>query len=349
MSFEVLYPTVAPVVSRVWPLVREGDVEVLQPEEIEAVVPPAILSGGLDRVSGAGAYSVLAEHMATAVADRVTHAAVLRKRTENALVYQKGYSTLYAKTKFAPRSLLERLALPSATVSRLRYPLTFCAWKFFGHWLLDAIPTTMIDAHDGSDAWLPSPSSWAHCEAYKELFGVDAVQHRVVVANELVTYQDFGQGSHKRARYRRLREILSERYAKPDPAECVYMRRGNTGVRRTIANEDRLLEELVRRGWTVLDIAGASVDDIQSVLVGARVVASIDGSHIRHAHLSIARGGVMMVMVPHDQFTTIHLGLCRANRVNCGFLVVEGNAEDGYQVDIDEFLSTVDLAAKGPY
>ena len=349
MSIEVLYPGVAPVVSRVWPAARRGDVEVLQPAETASVVPPAILNGGLDRVSGTGELSSLEDHMAMAVAEQATHAPVLRRWLQNALIHRKGYSTFFEKRKYAPRTLLERLELPHASLPRVRYAMNYCSWRFFGHWMTDAVPTAMIDDHGNSELWLSHPPSWMHCRTYEALFGLEPIRDDVVVARELVTYQDFGQGSHRRARYDRMREILRNRYGDTPDAECVYIRRGESGVRRTISNEDALLEDLTRRGWAVIDIAETDVDTIQSKLTGCRVVASIDGSHLDHAHVSVERGGVMMIMLPHDQFTVRHLGLCRANRVNCGFLVIEGNAREGYHVDIDEFLATVDLAARGPY
>jgi capsular polysaccharide biosynthesis protein len=166
----------------------------------------------------------------------------------------------------------------------------------------------------------------------------------LVYADRLITYQDHGQGSHKQARYAQIRDRLHARFGGGDATGCVYLCRGRTGATRLIVNEAALIDDLVARNWQILDIASASVAQLQRALCRARVVVSIDGSHLAHAHLALRPGALMVVLMPHDRFTSIHLGYCRAHGVIPAMVVLLGAQGGGYQVNLDELLRTIDLA-----
>ncbi|NBE08653.1 glycosyltransferase 61 family protein [Paragemmobacter ruber] len=334
---------VAPFVCR---LLGNGqpEAEVLHPEEVEAVTPPAMLEGMLDRVTGTDEHSVLAHHISASVETSVRHVAVLRRVHRNALMSRGGFVTWRHKENYDRAWRSVDAGAPLREVALARYCNSYVSWRYFGHWLTDAIPTSLIEPDLGA-LWMPAHPAWGHAADYRRALDLPTMTEAWVHAEELVTYQDFGQGTHKQRRFDVIRRKLQARFGTGQAGDLVYLRRGRTGAPRWIRDEDRLVDALVARDWKIVDVGTASVAELQQALCRARVVVSIDGSHLDHAHLCLLPGSTMIVLIPQDRYTARQLGLCRAHKVSPGFVVLPGSAEAGYVADLDEVLQTVDLAA----
>lgn len=341
-----LNPFLAPILKRCWPRTTY-EVEILQEEERVSVTPPGYLAHMLDRVTGTDEHSRLEDHLRSATETTVTHAPVIRFTHRNALVHRAGFATPFFSQRYAGRPQLRDLLTPTRRVRSLRYCYGYVSWRYFGHWLTDSIASALIEPERG-ELWMPPHPSWSHAPAYLKAFELNPLDQQVTHAEELVLYQDYGQGSHKQSRYSVLREKLRALHGDPDASECLFIRRGMTGVARALTNELELMDQLAARGWRVIDIASASVEEIQAAICRAAVVVSMDGSHLSHAHLSLAPGSAMVVLVPQDRFTLVHLGLCRANRIKPGFVVVKGSSNVGYEAELDEVLATVDRSLALP-
>ncbi|MEM8537956.1 MAG: glycosyltransferase family 61 protein [Pseudomonadota bacterium] len=336
-----LKPVVAPVVRRI-NAAPVPEAEILQPEETEPAQPVTLLPNMLDRVTGTDEHSQLAAQLQAMQAKQAIHAPVLRRIYRNALVRRGGFATWRHNESYKGR-LLQGLGRPLIKVPELRYCHSYVSWRYFGHWLTDSVPSAFIEAEQGA-LWMPPHPDWADAAAYLQALDLAPLTAPLVLAERLIVYQDYGQGSHKRHRYEVIRKKLQSVFGAGEPMEYVYLRRGQTGVSRTIANEEVLIDALVARGWTILDITGTTVAERQAVLCRARVVVSIDGSHIDHAHLSLSSGAVMVVLMPGDRFSVRQNGLCHAHGVSLGMVVLNGDQTEGYHVEIDEVLRTVDLA-----
>jgi hypothetical protein len=337
-----LKPLAAPLLGRLSGHGGPVEEDILQPAEDEAVTPPVLLEGMLDRVTGTDEHSTLDYHLQAATETRVTHAPVVRRVWRDALVRRDGWSVWTTGERYAGIRRAVDLSSSLIDVPVLRYCHSYVSWRYFGHWLTDSIPTALLEPSDGF-AWLPSDPGWSHAAPYREALGLPAPGAPIARARRLVTYQDHGQGSLKRARYETLRDRLHQRWRTDGPALSVYLRRGRTGAARLVADEDALVGALVARGWTVVDMASATVDALQSALCRADAVLSLDGSHLTHAQMSLRPGAALVVLLPHDRFTTTHVGLARAHDVSTGLVVMAGGGPDGYRVDMDEVLRTVAL------
>jgi hypothetical protein len=340
-----LNPLLAPFLSR---LVVPGapEIEILQPEETEAVKAPVFLNGMLDRITGTDEHSVLADHLQAASALTVTHAPVIRYTYRNALVRRSGFATARYSEKYSRGRDLAELVGPVVRLPHLRHCNNYVTWRYFGHWLVDGIPTAMIDPDDGP-LWMPPHPDWAkwgHARDYQAALELPIVAAPVVHAESLSVYQDFGQGSHNACRYATIRNRLQARFGNGSADGYVYLRRGSTGVLRSIVNEEPFVDALVARDWTILDIASASMAEIQQAVCRAKVVMSIDGSQLCHAHLALLPRSVMVNLLPQDRFTSHLLGPCRAHAITPAIVVLQGSQDKGYQVDLEEALRTVDLA-----
>lgn len=337
-----LKPFLAPVMYRLFGE-QVPEAEVLQPSETEGVLPPVLLPGMLEKVTATDEHSILAYHLTACIETVVTHAPVHRRTYENALVRRSGYSTWRHRERYDADIGWSGLQGAIQTLPEVRYCHNYVSWRYFGHWLTDSIPSALIDPQFG-ELWMPPNQEWGHAMDYLRILDMPIVDAPLVHAEKLIVYQDFGQGSHKRARYNKIRGLLHAQFSNPSNIECVYLRRGGTGVPRWIADENLLIDELIRRNWLILDIATATVEVLQRALCNASFVVSIDGSHLDHAHLSLRSGAVMLILMPHDRFSSRQLGPCRAHQVVPALVVMDGSQNEGYKVVIDEVLSTLDLA-----
>lgn len=341
-----IFPLVAPVLRRVLGS-SSPEIEVLQPAETEAVTPPACLPGMLDRAIATVEGNDLSHYLDVATETSVTHAAALRKIYRNAIVRRKVFATWRSNERIGPDRGLAELLGPITEVQTLRYCYDDVTRLYFGHWLTDAVSSALIDPNRGV-LWMPPIPGSTHAQDYLDALDLQLAEGPVLHAREMIAYQDYGQGSHKRKRYDTINQRLLARFGGNDPSTSVFIKRGSTGVARAITNEDALIEALVARNWTILDIATASVARMQRVLLTASVVVSIEGSQIDHAILAMPKGAAMVILVPQDRFLLRFVGLCRARGIRSGFVVIEGRLFDGYRADLDEILRTVDLAQALP-
>lgn len=335
------YPLLAPALRRIIGP-DTPDIDILQPLETEAVIPPTHLPGTLERATATVEGNDLSYYLQVATETTVTHAPVLREHRRNALIRRRGYATSRSHERLGPGFGLSELLSPVTEVDTLRYCYSHVIWQYFGHWLTDGIPSALIDPDLGALFMPPIPGS-AHARDYLDATGLRLIEAPLIHAREMICYQDYGQGSHKRARYQELNRRIVARFGSDGPSARVFIKRGRTGVPRFIANEDALIETLVARNWTILDIAKASVADMQRVLTRASVVVSIEGSQLDHAILSMPEGASMVILEPQDRFLLRFVGLCRARRIKPGFLIVKGSLANGYTVDFDELFRTIDL------
>ncbi|MDF2232256.1 glycosyltransferase 61 family protein [Albimonas sp. CAU 1670] len=319
--------------------------EVLQPEEVEGVRPPVLLEAGVERIRAPAPFSVLETERAIVTAERVVHDPVIRWTFERAVATPHGWANAAFGERYDRAMLSDPLRGELARVGSLHYCIGFVSWRFFGHWLTDAVAASLLAPEDEA-TWLSHPPAWSHCRDYRALLGLAPLDAPAALAERLHVYQDYSQGSLKRERNRRIRARMRARADGAQGGGRVYLRRGEGGVRRMIENEDALIEALSRDGFRVVDVLSSDARTLVERTLDAEVVVSLDGSHLDHTHFTVAEGGVQLAMIEPDRFTLRQVGICRANGVIPASVVLEGSAQAGYRVDVDEVFRTLELAER---
>lgn len=319
------------------------DTEVLQNPEVEEVTPPAFIPDCLEYVTGTDEHSKLDSHISAVASRKVNHDAVLRHHLRNAVTSSRGFSTWFRSSAFVSRGRRSLISLKAIEIDCVRNVMNSVTHRYFGHWLRDGIATSKIDPENRC-LILRHQENWAHCKEYEDIFSVSPIEDNIYLARNLIIYTDHSQGSHKRARYKIMRRMLADRFPPLGLEPRIYLKRGSGGARRTLLNEEAVIANLSARGWTVLDPDNLSASEIQRQLSGAREVISIEGSHLNHSLFSIARGGILTILMPSDRFTSQFVGLCRANDLIPAIVVMIGNGRGEYVVNIDDILFTLDLA-----
>ena len=133
------------------------------------------------KVIGAQEDSTLeAEWARVAGRPEAMHDATVIYEFRNVLATPNGLFTLLGSPSASGRPGFGELArAPIARRASGFYPLPGYAIRYFGHWLLDGLPTVAL-RNAGDDLYLPIPTSWSHARAYARILGIDPIADEFV-------------------------------------------------------------------------------------------------------------------------------------------------------------------------
>jgi hypothetical protein len=318
------------------------DRETLCPAERVEVLPPVYLPGQLEKITGSPPESTKELEIEFVTRQAVTHAATIAYHIRDAVLID---GQIYAKElKFPLRNGPFIASVPASPVTLKKAALasSLLGNRYFGHWLRDDC-TTYALAEKFSKPLCVEPSfPLFHFTKYQQHFGQEWSFTQRAYIGHLIVFQDYGQNRSKQERYRLLRERIVRQFDKKTIAPFVYLRRGNTGVPRPIENEPELIEMLLRRGFVIADLEAEPLENLLATLIGARIVVSMEGSHLAHCPFSVPPKSGILVLQPADRFASIHRGWSLCQGVQFGF-VVGTRGQSGYIFSNLEIERTLDL------
>ena len=317
-------------------------VEEIAPAEVEPVPPAIYLPGAEKHFFGAHPWTTVETELS--VLDTTAHHGPVRRyEFHDVLAHPAGFDSPGGGRHRIRRG--QGVAAGSGRIARIHtacYCMSRASDTYFGHWLRDACPTALL-ARAGEAQIIHAQPDWTHAPAYLEAFSLNPESSPVVHVEKLSLFEDHAQGSSKRQRYASLRKLVRAAFpSRDDGPRAVYFRRGASGARRTIANEEALIARLSDVGFTVVDVMGQSLADLAYNLRSARLVVTIEGSHVNHLYFLLPDAARLLVLIPADKLAMVHLGICRALRFRFGFSVLSP-VEDEYGADIDGVLETLEL------
>lgn len=305
---------------------------VLAPAE-EGESPPAIYDlRDLDRVTGSPPETTPAQEMRFLTADISHHCATTVFLLKNVdVVDGYVYGTRW-KTKFLPVKAPLMAAKPEIRVSQGTIACTWNGNQYFGHWLTDDLPLHLAGERIGNP-FILERRAFMHEPEYRQLLRIPSRALTRARLDELVVIEDFGQNKYKRARYEELRRRIAA-LVPAKGAKRVFIARGATGENRALVNERQLESYLETQGFLVLQPEKLSPMQIAKQTMGAELVIGVEGSHLLHALLTMAQGGVLCCIQPPFRFVNVIRGY--ANCLDMHYATIVGHmAEGGFRVDID--------------
>lgn len=287
-------------------------------------------------------------HLAYFDGGPVTHAACERRTYKDAFVFANGFTA--QGRNFNRLGQLKHFSLLTGPVRELpeaHYCMEDRAYHFFGHWLR-CFATALLVQDDAPILHTPDPT-WMHAADYEAAFGLQAAPGVQFWVERLHVYKDYALNESKRRRLhtlaRRLRSCFPPVASAP---RHVYLRRGGTGVPRHIAEEETLIAALCRSGFAILDVEGSTLAELMATLSGAKIVISVEGSHVNHALFAMAPGGLLLLLNPADRFNAFHFSRAAAFGLRPATLVMP-KVENGYHADPAEVLDTIALTDNVPH
>ena len=250
----------------------------------------------------------------------------------NRLAIPKGV----AKRRFLPRQIsafIESAALPSSVVGS----------RFFGHFIAEDCATALLAASFDELRWVASTMQKStHSLRYLELYRLSRESLTSAKFRHAWHFQDFAMNSNKRARLRKLRELVRAIDGRRS-GHGVFFRRRGAGAPRGFVNEPAIEERLARDGFEIIDVTCESVDQIIARTRDAEVVVGVEGSALMHGLLSMSDGGAVVCIQPPYRFTGVLKDHADALGMTFGFVVGEGN-DEAFEVSEADLLRTIELA-----
>lgn len=316
--------------------------EVLCPGERARNQPAIFLPGQIDRVTGATFESTKEMEIAASTSETATHAPTIAYHIKDAVLFDGSIYHGHLKHRVADKALFNAPNSKPRHLKTAGLASSLYGNRYFGHWLADDCIQYLLAEENGPPLCLRRPTYRDHQQQYESYFNQDWTPIDRAWIDHLIVYQDFAQNSLKRARYRILRERLRARVPRGGHPSLVYVRRGGSGAHRIVTNEEKIIDCLTKYGFIVIDVESDSLEHMLSVLAGARVVISMEGSHGAHCIFSVPESSGLIVLQPPDRFLSWHRGWSGCVGVRFGFVV--GNlGEGGYYFSPTEILRTLDL------
>jgi capsular polysaccharide biosynthesis protein len=229
---------------------------------------------------------------------------------------------------------------PVQVLDQAALDCTFVGNRYFGHWLMDDCTLHLL-AREHAPAIGLGRAAYPHEPDYRRLLGLHSGRVTSARVRRLLVFEDHAQHAHKRARYQHLRAQLSE-HAGPGSGRGIFLRRGCSGVRRLLVNEEEIETRLTRRGFAVLDPAAATAAELAATCAGAPCVVSVEGSGLAHGVLTAADKGALLTLQPPFRFNNVFKDYTDCLGMRYGF-VVGARAGQDFSVAPDEVERTLDL------
>ena len=318
--------------------------DILCPEEQVAIRPAIYLPGQIEKLK-TDSIAVPAENESrggcAATSTTFTHAPTIAYHIKNAVLFDGTIFAGHFKHPIADNSLYKSGTGSPEHIITTALASSYLGTRYFGHWLADDCTRYLLAEH-ASRPLCVRTSPYLHQQQYQNYFDQSCSPTDRAYIDHLIVFQDFSQNSLKKNRYQTLRNKIRARFPEKRSSVFIYLRRGQTGTTRPIQNEDEIIDALLKRGFVVVDVASNNLDDILEPLLNAKLVVSLEGSHVAHCTVTSSGKNGLLVLQPPNRFSAVHRDWAECLGVRFGF-VVGSFGDAGYLFSVPEILTTVDL------
>jgi hypothetical protein len=321
--------------------------EVLCHDQTIKAQPAVFLPGQIDRITGTDPGSTIELEVSIATSETLRPPPTIAHHIKDAIVVDGSVYQGRFKFFIASRSFYE---IPATDREPHRFKTVGLASshfgsRYFGHWLIDDCTQYRFAEQYGPPLCFRGPIFPDHQRVYQSYLGQDWTPVDRAWIEDLIVYQDFHWGtpqdSLRGTQINAMRDRVRAHLPSGGARTLVYLKRGMTGARRKIQNEEALLAVLSQHGFTIVDIESISVEQMLTVLANAKIVVSVEGSQATHCAYSIPNNSGLIMLEPPDRFLSFHRGWTASADVWFGF-VVGSPCDGGYCFSASEVLQTTD-------
>jgi uncharacterized protein YlbG (UPF0298 family) len=322
--------------------------EVLCPEETIRLRPSIFLPGQLDRIKGTVPESTINLEISAATSETATPEPTIAYHIRNVILIDGSIYRGRFKYFIAPRSFYKSPSSAPRQFKTVGLASSQLGSKYFAHWLIDDCIQYRLAENYGQPLCLRG-ALYSDQETYQSHLGQDWTPIERAWIDRLIIYQDYywriAQDSMRGTEIRTLRERVRSRLPCKGVRPLVYLRRGKTGSRRMVQDEEDILDVLKGHDFTILDVDSDSLEHLLAKLSNAKIVVSMEGSHVAHCVYTVPDNSGLIILQPSDRFVSFHRGWSESAGVRFGF-VVGTLGKNGYHFSSSEILRTVDLMLK---
>jgi len=348
--------TIAPVISKIYSrLFGHADldkfaIDSVQINPAERYIyqwPTFCLSGQYEKIKSAFEFSPSLEYeINLAKATEITHiettAYLLEGMTLIDGVFCNRKSTQYMSFQKPPLKM-GYITQYDETAAMCTTPI---GNEYFAHFIFDNIPTAMMAAEYGLPVFASigkrrTEQMTTHlelvCKQYQDI--------QAAFFEKIWIFNDVGINRYKAQRIQEIRQSLT-RFSDQDAAKKCYITRGDTGSLRSLENEAELLDQLSSEGFTIINPEEMSTAEIHREISGCSLAVGVEGSHLIHGILGLAKGGALLCIQPPFRFNTVYRSLADSLGLKWGFVVGEplGNTQhQNFRLDVRDLLNSIDM------
>lgn len=220
---------------------------------------------------------------------------------------------------------------------------------FFGHWLREEL--MLIDYLQGRDKNIISSSPLTTQK--KEISELFNLQFTVAPFAKIQTAKMFHGWQHTKIYKELLKKkkeqisLLTPQYetAKTNRLKIIYLKRGLSSAKRSLTNEDAMLENLAKKYNIESYIAESTpVETLYSAINSADIILSIEGSQMAHGIIAGRAGAVMACIQPPMRFYNPFKNYCTDADMKYAIFVAESGGDgDSFYIDIERFRKFIHL------
>jgi hypothetical protein len=232
---------------------------------------------------------------------------------------------------------------PAAEVAEAALVSTSLGSTWWGHWLEDDVPLQLL-----AEPFAPPVghrrAPYRHEAAFQALLQVgEPARYGAALFRKLLVIDDAGQNPDKTRRY----HVLRERTARlPKGLDLVFLSRGASGARRVLVNESEVRARLESQGFTTVDVAACTGEQLIAACSKASVVVSVEGSHLAPLLYLMADLSTMVILNPPHQVQTTVATVAQFCGISSGLFICEacGDSRTDFVADPEELLRFIDAS-----
>ncbi len=336
--------------SRLARLFRHRDIEAaadrtweLAPAESRVDRPALFLEEDLDKIERVSPYTTEERVTRMIRGGESRHGATRKYLFRNACVTSTG--VYRALPPYGARLNRERARfVEEGRLEHREEGALACSWignVFFGDWLKCDVPLNYLVREHGPALSVERPP-YAHEADYREILDVHTETVRNVRFGRLCLFDNGGQTSHKRKYIEQARENVRKGRG-PGEKRPVMLRRGSSGERRSVRNEEAIMDFVLGLGGAVLDPESMTAAEIVDATLDASIVLGVEGSQLAHALYTMADDGCVFVLGPPTRFDCGYKEYTDCMGMRFAF-VVGRESEQGTIFDLDGIQRVTDQA-----
>lgn len=214
---------------------------------------------------------------------------------------------------------------------------------YFGDWLFENTARVLFAKELGYKAVAVSVSPpYSHEPRYKAIWGLNYEGFaRARIKNLMVMSE--GHTPLKAQKFLQLRAIARNRVGNRKN-HGVFVIRGRSGQTRHLVNEQECIDWATSKGFSIVDPAKMSVDQLLDEMHDAKWIVGVEGSGLLHGLLVMHPEGVMLGIVAADRFIVSSKDYADALNLRTALIVADKGGIDGFTLDIAELEQTYHLA-----
>ncbi len=318
----------------------------IAPPETVTMPPTLALDGEFERIQAFQEWTTEDVERRRTYGGEITYPAVMAYEYHDAILYNGSVFAAGAEQRIRPDNVLppEPKNHPVIDIGDGALATSFLGLKYFGHWMKDDAPLSLL-AEEYGTPFVLTPPPWRHVDGYRDLLGVPSLCAENARIKKLVMFEDEPTTSHKGVRLRKMRSRVQKKLGSPKASgQRVFITRGiSDKPGRIFVNEKEIADRLSRQeGFTILDPSQMGVDAFIEALYGASLIVSSEGSQSAHIYYLLQKGAGVIDITSPFRFNSPKKCFSYLLGLRFGYIVGDP-ANDGFSADYDRLMRTVEL------